>query len=127
MPNDLKKIDSEIMKFASNGEIKDIISPMIKEIFLFDTRISKITSDENILKNIKIADRLTLLREKNKYDTNDVAIYNKDNEKLGYIPEEDNIIFSRLMDAGKLLYAKIESIDVNHYYRVKIKIYLKDF
>lgn len=127
MPNDLKKIDSEIMKFASNGEIKDIISPMIKEIFLFDTRISKITSDENILKNIKIDDTLTLIREKNKYDTNDVAIYNKDNEKLGYIPEEDNIIFSRLMDAGKLLYAKIESIDVNHYYRVKIKIYLKDF
>lgn len=127
MPNDLKKIDNEIMKFSSNGEIKDVIDTMIKEIFLFDTRISKITSDENILKGIKIGDSLTLIREKNKYDSNDVAIYNKDNEKLGYIPEEDNIIFSRLMDAGKLLYAKIESIDISHYYRVKIKIYLKDF
>lgn len=127
MPNDLKKIDNEIMKFSSNGEIKDVIDTMIKEIFLFDTRISMITSDENILKGIKIGDSLTLIREKNKYDNNDVAIYNKDNEKLGYIPEEDNIIFSRLMDAGKLLYAKIESIDFTHYYRVKIKIYLKDF
>lgn len=127
MPNDLKKIDNEIMKFSSNGEIKDVIDTMIKEIFLFDTRISKITSDENILKGIKIGNSLTLIREKNKYDNNDVAIYNKDNEKLGYIPEEDNIIFSRLMDAGKLLYAKIESIDFAHYYRVKIKIYLKDF
>ncbi len=127
MPNDLKKLDNDIMKFTSNGEIKDLINPMIKEIFLFDTRISKITSDENILNNIKIGDTLNLIREKNKFDLNDVAIYNTSKEKLGYIPEEDNVIFSRLMDVGKLLYAKIESIDVAHYYRVKIKIFLKDF
>lgn len=127
MPNDLKKLDNDIMKFTSNGEIKDLINPMIKEIFLFDTRISKITSDENILNNIKIGDTLNLIREKNKFDLNDVAIYNTSKEKLGYIPEEDNVIFSRLMDAGKLLYAKIESIDVAYYYRVKIKIFLKDF
>ena len=31
--------------------------------------------------------------------------------KLGYIPEKDNIVFARLMDAGKYLIAKIDRIE----------------
>jgi hypothetical protein len=55
-----------------------------------------------------------------------------DNEackKLGYIPEKDNVIFSRLMDAGKLLSANIIEIKKKStdYYQVNIGIYLVDF
>ena len=55
-------------------------------------------------------------------------IKNKDSIKLGYIPQKDNIIFSRLLDAGKHLIAKVNKISLkNDYYRISIGIYLVDF
>ena len=48
--------------------------------------------------------------------------------KLGYIPQKDNLIFSRLMDAGKLLMAKISDIEMEGYFtRISIGIYLVDY
>lgn len=48
-------------------------------------------------------------------------------KKLGYVPEKDNIIFARLMDAGKLLRAKIMDIkQKGNYTQVSIGIYLVD-
>ena len=49
-------------------------------------------------------------------------------KKLGYVPEKDNIIFARLMDAGKLLVAKITKISQKGTYtQISIGIYLVDF
>ena len=48
--------------------------------------------------------------------------------KLGYIPEKDNIVFARLMDAGKYLIAKIDRIEPKGSFRqINISIYLVDF
>ena len=48
-------------------------------------------------------------------------------KKLGYVPEKDNIVFSRLMDAGKILKAKIVKIqDQESWTKVSIGIYLVD-
>ena len=54
-------------------------------------------------------------------DTNDVTT------KLGYIPRAYNKAFARLMDAGKLLYGVVRHKErVNRYYRIVVKIYLRD-
>ena len=48
--------------------------------------------------------------------------------KLGYIPEKDNVVFARLMDAGKLLTAKVKHIEPKGSFRmINISIYLVDF
>jgi hypothetical protein len=78
---------------------------------------------------IKLKDRLTLQREDNKFDGKAIVVLTSDGKKLGYVPEKDNIIFSRLIDAGKLLVAYIieikkRSID---YQQISIGIYLVDF
>ena len=66
--------------------------------------------------------------EKNKFDENAILIYTEDRRKLGYIPEKDNLIFARLMDAGKLLAAKIKKIDKKgSFTQISIGIYLVDF
>ena len=39
-------------------------------------------------------------REDNKFDSNAILILNADKKKLGYVPEKDNVVFARLMDAG---------------------------
>ena len=55
-------------------------------------------------------------------------ILTEDGKKVGYVPEKDNIIFARLMDAGKLLAAKITKINKRGtFYQISIGIYLVDF
>ena len=81
-----------------------------------------------MLERISENDRLTLQRENNKFDENAILVLNDKKEKLGYIPEKDNIVFSRLMDAGKLLIAKIKHIEKKGTYtQIRIGIYLIDF
>ena len=53
---------------------------------------------------------------------------NDTKEKLGYVPEKDNVVFSRLMDAGKMLTGRINDIKDKHgFMQVAIGIYLVDF
>lgn len=48
-------------------------------------------------------------------------------EKLGYIPQFQNKVFARLMDAGKFLYGVIRHKEMEgDYHRIVVKIYLKD-
>ena len=68
------------------------------------------------------------IRDRNKFDPNAIVILDSSNKKLGYIPEKDNIVFSRLMDAGKALSAKIKSIQKKKSFMdIRISIYLVDF
>ena len=67
-------------------------------------------------------------REDNKFDSNAILILNEDKKKLGYVPEKDNIVFARLMDAGKFLKAKITQISQKGSFKqIGVGIYLVDF
>ena len=50
-------------------------------------------------------------------------------KKLGYIPKRDNDIFCRLMDAGKIIHARVYSCYKENYdsWYVSIKICMIDF
>lgn len=44
--------------------------------------------------------------------------------KIGYVPQADNVIFARLMDAGKLLFGKITSRELRgSWLRIAIKVF----
>lgn len=108
----------------------EMLKPLIRDIHLFDSYIAGTThlEDKTVLNEIKIGDKLSLQREKNKFDENAILIYTEDRKKLGYIPEKDNLIFARLLDAGKLLAAKIKKIDKKgSFTQISIGIYLVDF
>lgn len=123
--------ESEAVALTQNGGLDKVIKPLIKEIHLFDTYIAGVSylKDKAVLQEIKIKDRLTLQREDNKFDDKAILILTSDGRKLGYVPEKDNIIFSRLMDAGKLLVAYITEIKKKSidYQQISIGIYLADF
>lgn len=111
-------------------EIGEVIKPLVNEIHLFDSFIAGTSyiEDKNVFSSLKEGDKLLLFREDNKYDHKAIKITNESKEKLGYVPEKDNIIFSRLMDAGKLLMAKIKKIEnKGTYLSVSIAIYLVDY
>ncbi|MBQ1925535.1 MAG: restriction endonuclease, partial [Proteobacteria bacterium] len=47
--------------------------------------------------------------------------------KIGYVPKRDNVVFSRLMDAGKILFGQITHKEWrNRWLKVSIKIYLHE-
>ena len=120
-----------LMKSQDQQGLADLIKPLTREIYLFDSFIAGTShlKDPDILKKAAIGDTLTLRRESdNRYDSNAILIMNQDGEKYGYVPEKDNIIFSRLMDAGKLLVAKISNIQPKgSFTMISIGIYLIDF
>lgn len=121
----------EVVALTQNGGLDQVIKPLTKEIHLFDTYVAGVSylKDKTVLQEIKIKDRLTLQREDNKFDDKAILILTSDGKKLGYVPEKDNAIFSRLMDAGKLLVAYISSIHKKSidYQQISIEIYLVDF
>ena len=130
MAKELTVQNKQFIATSSKEKIADIIKPLTKEIYLFDTFVSATSRIKNqeIFNDIKVGDKLLLRREESKFDENEVVILTKDKEKIGYIPEKDNVIFARLMDAGKMLDAKIISIErKGPFIQIYIGIYLIDF
>ena len=120
-----------IQKVDTPQGLGDLIKPLTREIHLFDSFIAGTSylKDPDVLKKAAVGDTLTLRRESgNRFDSNAILILNADGEKYGYVPEKDNQIFARLMDAGKLLAAKIKNIQPKgSFTMISIGIYLVDF
>lgn len=131
MANELSQINkNELAGFVAGQELGNIIKPLVREIHLFDSFVAGTThlDDASVLETLKVGDKLTLQRENNKFDSNAIKIFTEDKKRIGYVPEKDNIVFARLMDAGKLLVAYINKIDVKGtFYQISIGIHLVDF
>ena len=129
MENEIITGGQSAVSVVTNHGLGEIIQPLIREIHLFDTWIAGTThlEDKTVLKALKADDDLVLRREDNKFDSRAILVLNSDKQKLGYVPEKDNIVFSRLMDAGKILKAKVRKIeDQGAWTKVSIGIYLVD-
>lgn len=131
MSNEIKLSGTSLVELLKhNGEI-EIPKPFERDIFLFDTFIAGTTHIEGMEELepfINIGDKLDFFREPdNPYDKEAIVIKNKNGVKVGYVPKADNVIFSRLMDAGKLLFGKIEEKEMKgSWLKINIKVYLKD-
>ncbi len=115
----------------TSNPLADLIKPLKTEILLFESYVAGTSyiEDQDIFKALRKGDTLILRREpENRFDGNAILVLDGQNRKLGYIPERDNIVFTRLMDAGKYLTAKVESMDLGSQFRkINISIYLVDF
>lgn len=130
MSNDLTVNKNDLINTLEDKDLSDIIKPLISEIHLFDTYIAGTSyiEDQSVFDEIKQGDKLSLLREENKFDDKAILVLDPEKRKLGYIPEKDNLIFSRLMDAGKLLIAKIATHEVKGtFHKIGIGVYLVDY
>ncbi len=131
MSNDLIEHKSgEIISAIDRQGIGEILKPLIQEIHLFDSYVAGTAhlADPGVLEEIKEGDKLFLVREDNKFDSNAIVINTEKQKKLGYVPEKDDVIFARLMDAGKTLMAKIKDISrIGTFTKISIGIYLVDY
>ena len=87
-------------------------SPFAKEILLMETHVAG--TNRRPLREIEptLAEgaHLVLRRDlENPHDAHAIAVLTGSGEELGYLPRDQNEIPARLMDAGKLLFARLES------------------
>ena len=111
---------------------KDLPKPFQQEVFLLNCHIAG-TSHSDAAKEkaeiIKPGLPLTLKREPaNKYDGLAIAVYLSSGERIGYVPQKHNSVISRLMDAGKLIFAKVTEAELKgDWLHARMDIFLKDF
>lgn len=109
----------------------DMPIPFERDIFLFTTTVagtSHIEGIDELEPHLAENDKLDFFREPdNPHDKSAIVIKNADGIKIGYVPQHDNIIFSRLMDAGKLLFGRISSKKwKGKWLKITIEIYLHE-
>ena len=114
----------------SNSQGLSMPRPFEKEIFLLDTHVAGTSFVEGIIDlapSLHTGDKLNFFREPdNPYDDKAIMIRTQNGIKIGYIPKANNLIFARLMDAGKLLFGKIESKEMREtWLRIGIKVYFQ--
>ncbi len=117
--------------FHGQGGGLSIPKPFEHDIFLFDSYVAGTTfiaGIEELEPHLNVGDRLNFFREPdNTHDKRAIVIKNTDGIKIGYVPRDDNMVFSRLMDAGKQLFAEISSKEMKgKWLMLEIKIYLHE-
>jgi hypothetical protein len=108
-----------------------ITKPFERDIFLFDTHVagtSFVEGIEELEPHLNVDDKLDFFREPdNSHDKQAIVIKNTDGVKIGYVPKSDNVILSRLMEAGKLLFGRITSKKVQgNWLKIDIKVFLRE-
>ena len=132
MERALAKIDPALMALMHGSFGKDgALQPFARETMLMECQIAGI-AHRNVKKvepRLAIGTMLTLKRQPdNAYDRFAIMILTEAGDHLGYVPRAKNETLARLMDAGKLLFAKLESKSWHgDCLRVSTHIYLRDF
>lgn len=131
--NLLEKNDQgELIQYLLHNEAgMTLPTPFERGIYLFDTYVAGTTHIEGIedlAASLRDGDRLVFYREPdNPHDPQAIRIETLEEEKIGYVPRRDNVVFSRLMDAGKLLFATIAAKEMRgNWLKIDIKIYLHE-
>ena len=131
MASELTIGKQNMVSLVKENPLGDLIKPLSHEILLFDSYIAGTSyiKDETVFDDIKEEDKLILQREpQNRFDENAILVLDSQKRKIGYIPEKDNIVFARLMDAGKYLTAKVKYYEPKGAFKqISISIYLVDF
>lgn len=130
---DLVKNNSGELVGLLHGKGGELVvpKPFEKDIFLFDTHVagtSHIEGIEELEPHLNIDDRLDFFREPdNRYDKEAIAIKTAEGVKIGYVPKQDNVIFARLMDAGKLLFGRISGKEKKgNWVKLDIKVFMHE-
>ena len=120
-----------LVNLFHNNEGGVVPLPFERDIFLFDTHVAGtayVDGIEELTPYLKPEDRLSFFREPdNPHDKEAIVVKTDAGVKIGYIPRKDNVVFARLMDAGKMLFGKIISVEMQGtWVKIDIGIWLHE-
>lgn len=128
MKHNIVKISPELLEMMGS-KLPNSLQPFSREIFLLDIVVAGTSHCDEIEEVYPKLEKGMVLRmqrhPKNKYDKHAIGIY-FDKIRIGWVPQELNLIISRLMDAGKAFFCRIVAVTLVDDYWVKIdaKIYM---
>ena len=104
--------------------------PFVQEVELLNCHVAGTTflDLDDIESKLTKKQLLMLKREpKNKNDDKAILILTEDGQKLGYVPKKKNEVLSNLMDAGKLLFGRLNKKTwVDTWLKLDVQVYLRD-
>jgi len=131
MSQAIVKIDPKYLEIVRTSLTnKGLPKPFVQEVELLDCNIAgtSFLDLDDIEPKLKKHQILMLKREpNNEYDSNAIIILTEEGQKLGYVPQEKNEVLSKLMDAGKLLFGRLDEKNwVDGWLKLDIQVYLRD-
>jgi hypothetical protein len=132
MTQEIVKFDPSFVNILTAGlNGKGIAFPFITEIQLMQCYVAGTTFREDIDEiepELQKDDLLVFKREPdNEHDKLAIAIYDKGERLIGYIPQRKNEILARLMDAGKIVFGKIKNKKwQDRWLNINILVYMRD-
>jgi len=131
MSQAIVKIDPKYLEIVRTSLTNNgLPKPFVQEVELLDCNVAGTTflDLDDIEPKLKKHQLLMLQRElKNEYDNNAILILTEEGQKLGYVPQDKNEVLSKLMDAGKLLFGRLNEKNwVDDWLKLDIQVYLRD-
>lgn len=113
------------------GTVGSVPMPFGREVFLKECHVAGTMHVDDVLfktKSVDVGSPLVLKREPlNDYDELAIRVETAAGERVGWVPKRHNDVLARLMDAGKLLVAKVAHKELeDHWLNMRIEIFLKD-
>ena len=130
MSGELATIDHNWME--TKNLTSQVPLPFGLEVFLDGMEVARSLETRDMLvkcENISAGDALVLKREPgNSFDPLAIRVETAESVNIGYVPREKNGILARLMDAGKLIVAKVRDKQLMDEFFVSIwmDVYLKE-
>lgn len=128
MNNQIVKISPELLEMMGS-QLPNSLQPFSREIFLLDIVVAGTTHCKKIYKVYPLLEKGLILRmqrhPRNRYDKHAIGIY-YEKVHIGWVPRELNLVISRLMDAGKAFFCRVENINLvnDHWVKIEAKIYM---
>lgn len=132
MENSLVPIDPALLALIHGSFGKDgSLMPFAREIMLVECQIAGTSHrDVKSIEPTLLPGALLVLRREpaNPHDPLAIMIFNEAGTHLGYVPRAKNEALARLMDAGKLLFARLESKEwQGEWLRAEARVFLRDY
>jgi len=130
--SDLAVIDPNLLAIIQSSFTTDgLPMPFVQEIFLIECKVAG-TSYLNLteIEPHLLIDEILLTRREpeNQFDEFAILILTQKGKKLGYIPRDKNEILAWLMDAGKLILAKIvDKKWVGNWLNITMSVFMRDY
>ena len=131
MSQAIVNIDPKYLEFVKTSlDEEGLPKPFVREVELLNCNIAGTTflDLDEIEPELKKHQLLMLIREpKNENDDMAILILTEDGQKLGYVPKKNNEVLSNLMDAGKLLFGRLnEKTWVDTWLKLDVQVFLRD-
>ena len=132
MDKRLARIDPKMLALM-HGAVKknEALQPYAREVMLLECHVAGSTYRDlkDIEPTLKVGAALVLKREpSNPHDDLAIRVFDESGNALGYIPRVKNETLARLMDAGKLLFGRLESKEWRgDWLKAELRVYMRDF